>query len=620
MPFSNMFSNWSIGGKLAAGITLLILLSVVIGAIGLITLNNYGERSLVVADVGSVESALLEARTAEKNYLLRKKDSYLERVTTLTDAASLQMEDLKTRLMIPAHIDRLNSMQAGIRQYQQNLSALANTINQRSEAIQTLEKSSRLVESRLSTEKLLFEAESMVKQMRLHERRFLVDNNADAADRFIKMGSMALELVRNSYAAVNIKEEVERLFQDYIEAFNVAFASTLTAQELESSMVKGAGSIISNAVTLQELQLEIMVSQRQQAVTLIVVALFSVLVLGAFSGWLLTRSITRPIREAVSLATQVASGDLSADIRSDRGDEFGQLLSALGTMVVNLRDLVRSINTNSGLIATSANQLSVVTERTSSGIAQQRDQTDQVATAMNEMVATANDVATNAGAAFTAANLANEKAAAGEAAVNETLSHVTELNDKVLEVTQRLQGLQADTQNIVSVLDVIKSVADQTNLLALNAAIEAARAGEQGRGFAVVADEVRSLAKRTQTSATEIEGLVSRLVNSTEGSVVTMRQGSELAQRTLEKAQSTGEQIMEITRAVEDISRLNSQIATAAEQQTAVAEDINQNVTLIRDVSEQSAHDSTEVAAASHELARLGEGLQTQVARFRMGK
>lgn len=620
MPFSNMFSNWSIGGKLAAGITLLILLSVVIGAIGLITLNNYGERSLVVADVGSVESALLEARTAEKNYLLRKKDSYLERVTTLTDAASLQMEDLKTRLVIPAHIDRLNSMQAGIRQYQQNLSALANTINQRSEAIQTLEKSSRLVESRLSTEKLLFEAESMVKQMRLHERRFLVDNNTDAADRFIKMGSMALELVRNSYAAVNIKEEVERLFQDYIKAFNVAFASTLTAQELESSMVKGAGSIISNAVTLQELQLEIMVSQRQQAVTLIVVALFSVLVLGAFSGWLLTRSITRPIREAVSLATQVASGDLSADIRSDRGDEFGQLLSALGTMVVNLRDLVRSINTNSGLIATSANQLSVVTERTSSGIAQQRDQTDQVATAMNEMVATANDVATNAGAAFTAANLANEKAAAGEAAVNETLSHVTELNDKVLEVTQRLQGLQADTQNIVSVLDVIKSVADQTNLLALNAAIEAARAGEQGRGFAVVADEVRSLAKRTQTSATEIEGLVSRLVNSAEGSVVTMRQGSELAQRTLEKAQSTGEQIMEITRAVEDISRLNSQIATAAEQQTAVAEDINQNVTLIRDVSEQSAHDSTEVAAASHELARLGEGLQTQVARFRMGK
>jgi methyl-accepting chemotaxis protein len=614
-----MFSNWSIGGKLAAGITLLILLSVVIGAIGLFTLNNYGERSLVVADVGSVESALLEARTAEKNYLLRKKDSYLERVTTLTDAASLQMEDLKTRLVVPAHIDRLNSMQAGIRQYQQNLSALANTINQRSEAIQTLEKSSRLVESRLSTEKLLFEAENMVKQMRLHERRFLVENNADAADRFIKMGSMALELVRNSYAAVNIKEEVERLFQDYIEAFDVAVASTLTAQELENSMVKGAGATISDAVTLQELQLEIMVSERQQAVTLIVVALFSVLVLGAFSGWLLTRSITRPIREAVSLATRVASGDLSADIRSDRGDEFGQLLSALGTMVVNLRDLVRSINTNSGLIATSANQLSVVTERTSSGIAQQRDQTDQVATAMNEMVATANDVATNAGAAFTAANLANEKAAAGEAAVNETLSHVTELNDKVLEVTQRLQGLQADTQNIVSVLDVIKSVADQTNLLALNAAIEAARAGEQGRGFAVVADEVRSLAKRTQTSATEIEGLVNSLVNSAEGSVVTMGQGSELAHRTLEKAQSTGEQIMEITRAVEDISRLNSQIATAAEQQTAVAEDINQNVTLIRDVSEQSAHDSTEVAAASHELARLGEGLQTQVARFRMG-
>jgi methyl-accepting chemotaxis protein len=615
-----MFFNRSIGGKLAAGITLLILLSVVIGAIGLFTLTNYGERSLVVADVGSVESALLEARTAEKNYLLRKEDQYLEQVIRLTNAASLKMEDLKTRLVAPAHIDRLDSMQAGVQQYQQNLSALANTINQRSGAIQTLEKSSRLVESRLSTEKLLFEAENTVKQMRRQERRFLVENNADAADRFIKMGLMALELVKNSYAALNVKDEVKRLFQDYIEAFDVALASTVTAQELENSMVKGADATISDAVTLQELQLKLMVSERQQAVTLIVVALFSVLVLGALLGWLLTRSITRPIREAVSLATRVASGDLSADIRSDRGDELGQLLSALSTMVVNLRGLVRGINTDSGLIATSTSQLSVVTERTRSGIAQQRDQTDQVATAMNEMVATANDVATNAGAAFTAANLANEKAAAGEAAVNETLSHVAELNDKVLEVTQRLQSLQADTQNIVSVLDVIKSVADQTNLLALNAAIEAARAGEQGRGFAVVADEVRSLAKRTQTSATEIEGLVNSLVSSAQGSVVTMRQGTELAHRTLEKAQSTGEQIMEMTRAVEDISRLNSQIATAAEQQTAVAEDINQNVTLIRDVSEQSANDSTEVAAASHELARLGEGLQTQVARFRTGQ
>jgi len=146
------------------------------------------------------------------------------------------MEDLKTRLVEPAHIDRLNSMQAGVRQYQQNLSALANTINQRSEAIQTLEKSSRLVESRLSTEKLLFEAENLVKQMRRQERRFLVENNADAADRFIKVGSMALELVSNSYAAPNIKEEVERLFQDYIEAFDVALASTATAQELENNI------------------------------------------------------------------------------------------------------------------------------------------------------------------------------------------------------------------------------------------------------------------------------------------------------------------------------------------------------------------------------------------------
>ncbi|HET8850600.1 MAG TPA: methyl-accepting chemotaxis protein, partial [Marinobacter sp.] len=242
----------------------------------------------------------------------------------------------------------------------------------------------------------------------------------------------------------------------------------------------------------------------------------------------------------------------------------------------------------------------------------------QVATAMNEMVATVAEVAKSAESAFAAAQTASQRSGEGETAVNETLRFVTDLNSKIGEVMTKLRGLQSDTQNIGTVLDVIKSVAEQTNLLALNAAIEAARAGEQGRGFAVVADEVRSLAKRTQTSAEEIETLISNLVSSAESSVNTMESGTKLAEQTLERAQAAGATIREMAGAVEEIRQYNSQIATAAEQQTSVAEDINQNVTLIRDVGDQSATSTEQVAAASDELARLAEGLSTQVGRFRI--
>ncbi|SNC76328.1 methyl-accepting chemotaxis protein [Marinobacter sp. es.048] len=335
-------------------------------------------------------------------------------------------------------------------------------------------------------------------------------------------------------------------------------------------------------------------------------------------AWVLTRSITGPINEAVGIANKVASGDLTVNVQSQRGDEFGQLLAAFGTMITNLRELIREIETGAASIASSSEELSTVTNQTSKGVADQQSQTDQVATAMNEMVSTVNEVARSAEAAFEAANQASEKSGHGEKAVRETLELVAELNKQSSNVMELLTGLQAETNNIGTVLDVIKSVAEQTNLLALNAAIEAARAGEQGRGFAVVADEVRSLAQRTQSSAAEIETLITNLVTSAETSVASMETGTKLAEQTLERAQLAGTSIQEMAEGVEEIRRHNSQIATAAEEQSSVAEEINQNVTLIRDVGDQSAASTEQVSAASEELARLAEGLNTQVARFKV--
>jgi methyl-accepting chemotaxis protein len=369
---------------------------------------------------------------------------------------------------------------------------------------------------------------------------------------------------------------------------------------------------------LQAVQVQRMEEQYSSAVNTLVGIAIVIAILAGIIGWAITRNITGPVRETVEIANKVASGDLTVQVRSDRGDEFGQLQAAFATMVTNLGELVREINTGAASIASSSEELSTVTNQTSQGVAQQQSQTDQVATAMNEMVATVNDVAKSAESAFQAANHASEKSGHGEKAVKETLSFVTDLNKQNATVMKQLNGLQEETNNIGTVLDVIKSVAEQTNLLALNAAIEAARAGEQGRGFAVVADEVRSLAQRTQSSATEIETLISNLVTSAETSVSSMEAGNKLAGQTLERADVAGKAIQEMAEAVEEIRQYNSQIATAAEQQTSVAEDINQNVTQIRDVGDQSAASAEQVSAASEELARLAEGLNTQIARFRI--
>ncbi|WP_303290093.1 methyl-accepting chemotaxis protein [Marinobacter sp. SS5-14b] len=514
----------SVGKKLGAGFAVLVLLTAAVAIIAINTLNAYNERSLIVAAASSAESYLLDARTDEKNFQLRRETRYLEAAEQLADKAAETVLPLKDVLVVPADHERVEFIIENVRIYKSQLEALSRALDGRPDGI-------------------------------------------------------------------------------------------LAAEE---ELRKTARAMVDKAVELQEVQVERMEEQFSSAVALLITVTVIALIVAVGIAWFMIRSITGPIRQTVEVANEVASGNLTVEVKADRSDEFGTLLAAFSTMVTKLRDLIQQIDTGASNIASSSEELSAVTDQTRQGVAEQRDQTDQVATAMNEMVATVNDVAKSAEAAFEAAQRASQKSSEGQSAVNQTLEYVTDLNTKNGEVMAKLRGLQSDTQNIVTVLDVIKSVAEQTNLLALNAAIEAARAGEQGRGFAVVADEVRSLAQRTQTSAQEIETLINNLVSSAESSVNNMEAGTKLAEQTLEKAEMAGSTIREMAEAVEEIRQYNSQIATAAEQQSSVAEDINQNITLIRDVGEQSATSTEQVSAASEELAKLAEGLSTQVGQFRV--
>lgn len=342
------------------------------------------------------------------------------------------------------------------------------------------------------------------------------------------------------------------------------------------------------------------------------------MLLGLLAAWLITQQIIAPLRLTLSAAARIAKGDLSQDLEIGRRDEMGMLQRSMQDMTLSLRQLISGISDGVTQIASAAEQLSAVTAQTSVGVTSQKDETDCVATAMNQMTSTVMEVARNAEEASEAARHADQQARDGDKVVNDAIAQIERLAVEVNNSTQAMGKLKLESDKIGGVLDVIKSVSQQTNLLALNAAIEAARAGEAGRGFAVVADEVRGLAQRTQESTEEIEVLIAALQSGTQQVVMTLDASRTLTDSSVELSRQAGDALGHITRTVSTIQTMNQQIAAAGEEQSSVAEQINRSVLNVRDVSEQTAASSEETAASSIELARLGVQLQEMVGKFRV--
>ncbi|MBN6716032.1 methyl-accepting chemotaxis protein [Pseudomonas capsici] len=333
---------------------------------------------------------------------------------------------------------------------------------------------------------------------------------------------------------------------------------------------------------------------------------------------LLTRSIVRPLMEAVQVAEDVAAGDLSKNVVVQGNDEVSRLQQALSGMQLNLRQTIQQISESATLLASAAEELDAVTNESSRGLQQQNNEIEQAATAVNEMTAAVEEVARNAVSTSEASRLSSHSALEGRNRVSETLSSIQQMTRDVAVTSNQVRSLAQQSQAIGKVLDVIQAIAQQTNLLALNAAIEAARAGEAGRGFAVVADEVRALAHRTQTSAQEIEVMVGGIQNDTEQAVISMQNSSSKAEATLDVAQSAGQALEEITQAINEISERNLVIASAAEEQAQVAREVDRNLVNIRDLSLQSTTGADQTTTASHELSRLAVDLNKMVTRFKV--
>ncbi|MEE5151154.1 methyl-accepting chemotaxis protein [Pseudomonas alliivorans] len=340
-------------------------------------------------------------------------------------------------------------------------------------------------------------------------------------------------------------------------------------------------------------------------------------ILTVFLAVALTRSIVEPIGSSLKLAEDIAAGDLTRQLEVTGKDEASRLMHALNLMSKNLRDTIQQISGASTQLSTAAVEMTSITESADRTLQQQNSEIEQAATAVNEMSAAVEEVARNATSTSEAAKQSRVAAELGNRRVTETLTAMQGLTRMVESSSAQVTALANQAQDISKVLSVIRAIAEQTNLLALNAAIEAARAGEQGRGFAVVADEVRALAHRTQTSTQEIEQMISAIQAGSSATVESMQKSTLEVHSTRKTAEGAGQSLLQITDSVLEINNRNLQIATASEEQAHVARDVDRSLISIRDLAIQSSEGTRQTLLASNELSRLAVNMNNLVLRFR---
>ncbi|HEY0285451.1 MAG TPA: methyl-accepting chemotaxis protein [Pseudomonas sp.] len=639
---SSWFANVSVNMKLTLGFGVVLFFTALLALTGWTSLEKLIERSDRMNDISELSDQLTKLRVTRLQYMLANgDDAVAQTVQTAMDGYKSQQQSLQTfftNLLDAKPLAALAEQTAG---YQKSLDKMRDgyrtSATVRAEMGVKAVKGAELIaainddvlrldptdERRFTQYQAIIKTKEDLMLVRYEVRGYTANPNPKTEEAALRQldtainGLAQLKAIFADTQADRLKQ-LETALLDYrvcVQNFQTANSQIVAAR---AEMTDQGTAIVKLNGELHDIQQTLRDQGSQSARRWQIAGTLLALIFGALAAVIITRQITRPLQDTLTVIDRIASGDLSQTLVVTRRDELGVLQQGIQRMGTTLRDLIGGIRDSVTQIASAAEALSAVTEQTSAGANSQKIETDQVATAMHEMSATVQEVARNAEQASVAASAADQQAHDGDKVVAEAIAQIERLATEVGRSTDAMTVLEHESDKIGKVMDVIKAVAQQTNLLALNAAIEAARAGEAGRGFAVVADEVRGLAQRTQQSTEEIEGLVAGLQNGARQVSEIMLGSRNLTDSSVALTRKAGSSLESITLTVSNIQAMNQQIAAAAEQQSSVAEEISRSILNVRDVCEQTAAASEETAASSVELARLGNQLQLLVSHFKV--
>lgn len=646
------FANLGMAKKLGVGFVLVLLLTALVAAIGVWSLQTISQRFDGLKQMSSLNSGLLKVRLLEQEYALHGNPKTADALRAGVDALIALATQLKAQSA--ANVPVMNDVEQSLGAYRKafdefvslsqakdlalemaswSVSSVANNLDVLQAGLAD-DGAYTLKESEGKDGAQFIEQANQVSQVArlmlqaMNEARVRLDQSRkgddsggqgkiEQADQALTQAEQLKTTIKDEGYQTVLNEVSGHIagFSEKLAEYTGLLAEEKTVYEQLHQRAAQVVERVDQAYVAEDLSMQ---AELKKNSLLIIGSSALALLVGLIAAWVITRLIVAPLRSVIGVAQRIAAGDLSATIEVTRRDEIGQLMQAMQQMGAGLSSIVSGLQAGIEQLASSAQSLSAVTEQTNLEVSSQKEETEQVATAMNQMTATVHDVARNAEEAAQAAQTADDKVESGQQVVRQSMARIEQLADSATSASSSIESLSAQIQNIGTVLSVIKSVAEQTNLLALNAAIEAARAGEQGRGFAVVADEVRALAKRTQQSTEEIERLVSALRSAAQSSVQQIQNSGELVKLAVSDALQTESALGSIAVAVSLIQQMNQQIAAAAEEQSSVAEEINRSVTSIRASADQSSLAMQGNAASSIELAQLGVELKGMVGHFRL--